>query len=150
MTVQVSITDLAHAFSMARETVKRRLDDRKVKSTGGSRPKYELRDAVQAILHEDDPDRLDPFRRKASLQSEQIALRLAVERGELVPCDDVRETFAKAFKPIRLTLETLPDILERDAGLTPPQVARCERVLDEVREQLHDEVFKVTNARKRR
>ncbi len=148
--VQVSVTQISHAFRLARETVSRRLADAKVKPTGKSRggPAYELRDVVRALL---DPDAAkDPFRRKADLQSEEIELRLKVERGELIPRDDVRETWAEALKPVRLALETLPDVLERDVALTPAQVACAERVIDEVRTQLHGQVLKVANARSSR
>ncbi|HTE43249.1 MAG TPA: DUF1441 family protein [Steroidobacteraceae bacterium] len=136
----VSITDLAHAFTMARETVSRRLTDANVSAAGkrSGHNTYALRDAVQALLSGDDVvARLDPFRQKAKLQSEAISLKLATDRGELIPRDDVRETFAAAFKPIRQTLETLPDVLERDAALTPTQVACCERAIDKLREELH-------------
>jgi hypothetical protein len=136
--VQVSISQLAHAFSMARETVARRLADANVEPAGtrSGRPVFSLRDCVQALVH-DDPQQLDPFRRKAALQSEQLQIRIATERGELVPIEDVRDTFAAALKPIRHTLETLPDLLERDAGLSAPQVRACERVIDKLRDALH-------------
>jgi Protein of unknown function (DUF1441) len=88
------------------------------------------------------PDRLDPFRRKAHWQAESAELRVAVDRGELVPRQDVLETYAAALKPIRLTLETLPDVLERDAGLSAHQVARAEKAIDQVREHLHADVLK--------
>ena len=98
-----------------------------------------------------DAGEADPFRRKASLQGEQIELRLAVERGDLLPANDVRDVFAEGFKVVRLALETLPDVLERDAALTPVQVAACERVLDKTREELHGDLQKVkAHARKRR
>lgn len=147
ISVQVSVTDLAHAFGRSRETVARRLADAKVKAAGKRRggPVYALRDAVRALL---DPDATrDPFRRKADLQSEGLELRLKAERGELIPRDDVQRTYAEALKPLRLMLETLPDVLERDVGLAPAQVARAERVIDEVRAQMHDQVQEVARAR---
>lgn len=150
--VLVSITDLSHAFTMARETIKRRLADSAVPAVGqrGGHPTYSLRDSVQAIMNGDsDPARLDPFRKKALLQSEQIATKLAEDRGELLQIDDVRETFAGAFRVVQLTLETLPDLLERDAALTPQQTEVCERALDNLRQDLHAKLMEVANARAR-
>lgn len=147
VSVLVSVTDIAHAFGRSRETVARRLADLRVPAAGKRRggPVYSLRDAVRAML-EADAER-DPFRRKADLQAEAIALQLSVKRGELIHVDDVREAYAAALKPVRLALETLPDMLERDAGLTPAQVARAERAIDEARDRLHADVLKVARVR---
>jgi hypothetical protein len=154
MQVNLSISDLAVEFGMTRETVAKRLADGKVKPADKRRshPVYRLRDALRALLTgpDGDPDKLDPFRRKAHFQAEQAQLKLQTDRGELITSGDVERTFAAALKPIRLCLETLPDILERDVGLSPTQVTRCERALDEIREQLHADVLKVARVQARK
>lgn len=144
--VTLSISEIAAEFQQTRETVRKRLADAKVKAAGKRKnyPVFRLRDAIEALLTgaNGDPARLDPFRRKAHWQAEQAELALALEKEDVIKRGDVEETYAAAFKPIRLMLETLPDVLERDAGLSPLQVARVERSLDELREQMHARVVR--------
>lgn len=144
--VHLSISQLAVETGQTRETVSRRLSASGVKATEKRKgyPVYRLRDALRVVLTapDQDPEKLDPHRRKAHFQAEQAGIRLAAERGELVKRTDVAETFTAAFKSVQLVLETLPDILERDAGLAPEQVTCVERALDELRERLYAEVVK--------
>ena len=138
--VTLSISQLATELTLTRETVRKRLTDAGVKTAGKRKgySLYRLRDAVQALLTgpDADPTRLDPYRRKAHWQAEAAELRLDVDKGDLVRRPDVEATYAACLKPIALMLDTLPDILERDAGLTADQVTRAERAIDETREQL--------------
>jgi len=138
--VYLSISQLSAELEQTRETVRKRLADAGVKATGERKgyPLYRLRDAVRALLTsaDADPSKLDPFRRKAHWQAQAAELRLDVDKGELVRVADVEEVYAATMKPIALALDTLPDILERDAGLSAPQVSRAERALDATREQL--------------
>jgi hypothetical protein len=147
--VNLSISEISAEFQQTRETVRKRLADAGIKAAGKRRnyPVFRLRDAIRALLSgpDADPNKLDPFRRKAHYQAEQAELALAIDREEVIRRGDVEETYAAAFKPIRLMLETLPDVLERDAGLSPAQVQRVERSLDELREQMHARVIKAVS-----
>jgi hypothetical protein len=138
--VNLSISQLAGELELTRETVRKRVADAGVKAAGKARghPLYRLRDAIRACLAGPnvDPTQLDPFRRKAHFQAETAELHLDIERGELLRADDVRTAYAAGMKPIALMFDTLPDVLERDAGLTEQQVSRVEEVLDELRDQL--------------
>ena len=144
--INLSISELSAELQFTRETVRKRLADAGIKSAGKRRnyPVFRLRDAVRALLSgpDADPNRLDPYRRKAFFQSQSAELRVAMERAEVIPRGDVEEVYGAALKPIRQMLETLPDILERDAALSPAQVARAERAIDEARETLHAKVLK--------
>jgi len=51
--------------------------------------------------------------------------------------DDVRQDVAKVFKSLAQTLDSLNDVLERDAGLSPEQAAVIEQLLDREREKLY-------------
>ena len=138
--VNLSISQLSAEVGQTRETIRKRLADAGVKSASKARGHalYRLRDALRALLTgaNADPDQLDPYRRKAFIQGDQAKLRLAVDRGELVRVPDLEQVYAATMKPIALMLDTLPDILERDAGLNAQQVARVEKAIDDLREQL--------------
>jgi Protein of unknown function (DUF1441) len=138
--VVLSISQLATELTLTRETVRKRLTDAGVKTAGKRKGYhlYRLRDAVRALLTgaDADPTKLDPFRRKAHWQAEAAELRLDVDRGGLVQVPDVEQVYAATMKPIALMLDTLPDILERDAGLNAQQVSRAEQAIDELRDQL--------------
>jgi phage terminase Nu1 subunit (DNA packaging protein) len=94
-----------------------------------------------------DPDKLDPFQRKAHYQAEHEALKLQTERAELVPRIEVEQEMARIAKIIAQCFDTLPDRLERDCGMQPVAVAKVERCLDEVREELHRAVIEDEDAR---
>lgn len=139
--VHLNLSQIASEFGVARETARKRLDDAGVQAseTRGGHPVYRLREVLEAFAGEDgfDPDKLKPWERKAHYQAEHEKLRLQVERGELVPSIEVEQGEAAIFKIVTQGLETLPDVLERDVGLSPLQLARVERHLDEYREALY-------------
>jgi hypothetical protein len=150
--VTLSISEISAEFAQTRETVRKRLADAGIKPAGRRRnyPVFRLRDAITALLTgaDADPKRLDPFRRKAHYQAEHAELALAVEREELLRRGDVEEIYGRALKPIRLLLETLPDVLERDANLSPAQVEHVERRLDELREHMHTKVLSAVKVKR--
>lgn len=84
--------------------------------------------------------RLDPGQEKArldKLRADQIADAIAVKRRELIPAEQFREGLAGPFKLLANTVESLPDVLERDAGLTGAQVELCIKICDRLREDLY-------------
>lgn len=64
-------------------------------------------------------------------------IELQQARGELVQAEDVRQTWAASLKRIALAMETLTDVIERDAGLSPEQAQVFEGAIDRVRAQLY-------------
>jgi hypothetical protein len=145
--VHVSVREFCDETGTDRETVAGRIKSANVAPSvnRGRWPLYRLRDLLRAAYTttEDgaiDPDRLRPFERKAHYQAEHEKLRLQTERGELVSSIEVEQQLGALFKEISRTFETLPDILERDAGATPEMLARVERTLDEVRERLYQDI----------
>lgn len=74
-----------------------------------------------------DPDKLDPFRRRAHYQAELEKIELQMKAGELVPRAEVEREFARVFDVLARYLDVLPDRLER-AGLVGPQIA--ERIVE--------------------
>ena len=57
--------------------------------------------------------------------------------GELIPAADYERALSGALKTVAVTLESLPDVLERDAGIDGAAVERAQAVIDRVREGLH-------------
>lgn len=84
-----------------------------------------------------DPDQLNPFMRRAYYQGELDKLKLQQERHELVPRIEAEQEMAALLKIAGECFDTLPDVLERDCGLTPKALARMENHLDKAREDLY-------------
>jgi hypothetical protein len=135
-----SIRAFAEEFGVDRDTLSRRITEGGVAAAGSERghPVYRLRDLHRvAFGTETDPDKLDPFRRKAHYQCELEKLRLAQERRELIPRIEAEQEQARNMKIIARTFDTLPDVLERDVGLSGVALSRVERALDVARIELH-------------
>ncbi len=84
-----------------------------------------------------DPDRLPPADRDKWFASELKRRTLQVEDGQLLRADEVRATWAEVLKTIVLSLDTLADVVERDASLSPEQAQVVQRVVDRQRDMLH-------------
>lgn len=87
-----------------------------------------------------DPDKLEPFKRKAHYLAEAEKLNLEKQRGELVPRIEVEQEQGRIAKIVNGVLETATDILERDAGLTPKQAHKLQESIDRLREQIAHEL----------
>ena len=144
----MSVTQLSRLTGIARETISRRLAEANVRGVEERRghPVYRPRDALTAIYgagvgESSDPDGMRPFERKAHYQAEHEKLRLQVERGELVPSIEVEQGHGQIFAIVTQAFDTLPDVLERDVGLSPLQLARVEKHVDETREALYQRLI---------
>jgi len=90
---------------------------------------------------------LDPAQEKArldSLRADEVADRLALSRRELVPVAVYEQTLADALKSVAQSLESLPDLLERDGLIDGPAAERCQRVIDGLRDQMADRLIAAT------
>lgn len=87
-----------------------------------------------------DPERMEPFKRRAYYQGEMERLRLKEQAGELIPRLQYEAEAARVVKIMTHFLETLPDILERDCGLAAPVLAKIEERIDQARIDLHDAI----------
>jgi hypothetical protein len=140
-----SQAQLAQDFELDRRTVKKRLAG--VQPAGTTKhgyPTYRIRDAAPALLalaasgdaEDADPERLPPKDRKDWYDGELRRLQLQERARQLVPESDVRREMATLLKAVGATLETLPDVLERDAGIGGAAVERAQLAIDALREQL--------------
>lgn len=141
MTQQLTVSEIAYEFQVSRDTARKRLRDAGVKPSGkrGRRDVWDLREAIPALTGGVGGD---PFRRKAARQAESIELDLQRRRGVLLERGAVEREYARMTKNVAHTLEVLPDILERDCGCTPLQLARIEKSLDGLREELYARIVK--------
>lgn len=109
-----------------------------------ARGKYPLAGCVRGYVtylqglggNESAPDKMDPFRRKAHFQAESTKLAMERAAGDLVPVEEVRAEMANIAKAVIQTLDILPDVLERDAGISPKAVARCQELISLERDKL--------------
>lgn len=139
--VTLSVSGLARELGWQREKVRRLIIDSGVQwvEMRGGHPAYALRDVLDAVRLADvaDPDRMTPFERKAHYQALIERLKVETESGQLVPAGEVERTFAQAFTAMAQLLDTIPDILERDAGVGPAQLVAIEKAIDGAREELY-------------
>ena len=150
--VHLSIRAFADETSMDRATIVKRLAAANIQPSGkrGGYPVYRLRDLLQAavVTTDDgdlDPDKLKPFERHAWYKAEREKLQLQVERGELLSSLHVEQRYAALFKAVSEMFDTLPDVLERDCGAAPMQLAKIEQRIDEVREELYSHLVETAD-----
>lgn len=151
----VSISTLAGEFKMGRDTVSRRLEQAGVgpADTIKGSPVYRLRDACKAILgvtgiaigvstpivdQQFDPAQLPPQDRLAWMRSETERLKVETAKGELVPVAVHEAQIAAVIKRTVMVLATLPDRLEREAGLSTAAVDRAVIVCDAARAEYYE------------
>ncbi len=84
-----------------------------------------------------DPDHMSPKDRKDWYDGEKRRREIQVEDRELIPSSDYEQEYSRMIKLVAAGLETLPDILERDAGLDRKQMDPAFRVVDGLRESLY-------------
>jgi hypothetical protein len=141
--IHCSLRQIAEETQLDRDTVQRRIAAANVIPSGkrGGHPVYRLRDVLKAVMLKDeegrtDPDKLEPYQRQAHYKAELDRLKLDQETRELIPRIEVEQEQARILRVMAQTLDTLPDLVERDCGATPAQVQRIERAVDECREAL--------------
>jgi len=141
-----SISQCSRAFGMDRKTIIRRIEDAGISPSGKKNgyPTYALRDAARAIYSEEvafnpdhDPALLPPTDRKAWYQSENERVKLEVQLRSLLSADEVHLEMSRLAKAVTTTLDSLPDILERDCDLSPEAILRVQDSVDALREQMY-------------
>jgi len=95
----------------------------------------------QVIVDDSDTGTLVYAEENARLTREkriEKELKNAESAGLLVKIDDARLEMAALAKMVVNTLETLPDILEREAGMTPEQIEKAGKIIDATRQKLYE------------
>mgnify|MGYP000733881602 CR=1 FL=1 len=141
-----NITQLAEAFGLHRDTIRKRLNQVGVQAVciRKNAALYLLKEAAPAITRqlssnesEINPDKLSPGERKAWFDSENARLNFEEACGNLCESHEVAKVFADCFKAIVNPLDSLPDLLERKANLSPEQIELVISQVDNVREEMY-------------
>ncbi|MGB5856507.1 MAG: DUF1441 family protein [Oceanisphaera sp.] len=144
-----NITRLAEAFGLHRDTIRKRLISANVVPSGtrANANVYSLKDAGPAIFGEmfasgtGDPDELPPQERRAWFQSENERVKLEIELRQLVRAEEVHREMSRLAKAVASGLDSLADMLERDAGLPPEAIELVEQTTDALREQMYQVIM---------
>lgn len=140
------IVRIAERFGLHRDTVRARLRAAGVQPVGerNGKPVYSLKDIGPALFDEshkytadNDPDKMRPTDRRAWYESEQTRIAIAERLRHLIPDEEVGQGYSLLIKGVVAGLDSLPDILERDAGLSPEALQIVQRIVDEVREHIY-------------
>lgn len=138
--LKLNINQIAEVTGLHRQTVSQRVAGLTPALGSNSKLKlYSLRDLILTGLTEKmsaDVDSLSPVDRRAFWQAENERLKYEEKTGELIPASEVALEMGTMAKSVVQTLETLPDILERDCGLQPKDLIRVQQVIDDVRDQM--------------
>lgn len=84
-----------------------------------------------------DPESLSPKDRLDWYRGTRERTRHMQEIGELIPAAEYEAALASALKAVAAGLESLPDLLERDAALSGPAVERAINVIDGLRDTIY-------------
>ena len=148
-----NITRLADAFGLHRDTVRKRLKEAGVVPAGNRNNAnvYALKDAGPALFSESrpgataNPDDYHPTERKDWYQSENLRVKLEKEMRLLVPVEEAHREMSALAKAVASGLDSLADMLERDAGLPPEAIVLVEKTTDALREQMYQSIIEDDN-----
>lgn len=150
--LKLNINQIADLVGMHRQTVSQRLSGLTPSIGSNSKLKlYPINELIRLGLQEKmtaDVDAMSPNDRRAFWQAENERLRYERETGELIPAFEVAQEMSSLAKAIVQSLETLPDILERDAGLQPSALTRVQQIIDDVRDQMALHIQQTNNEEK--
>jgi hypothetical protein len=148
-----SINALAEEFGIDRRTVKKRLEGITPAGEVNGYQAWRLRDVAIAVMGPQaayagdpdfiDPEKLHPTDRLSHYRAEREKSKWLAEERHLIPAGEVEQVVATAFKSLAQSLDTLPDVLERDCALGPDEVERAIEVVDAAREGLYQQLLDV-------
>lgn len=141
-----TINRLSAELGIDRRTLVARLRDvqpasETTRSNGAVIKRYALRDVFAKFAKA--ADDINPSTAKArldTLRGDILETDLAAKRGELIPAIEFERALAAAFKTVATGLETLPELLERHAGLDGAAIERVIGVVDALRNTLYEKL----------
>ena len=142
--LKLNINQIAELVGMHRQTVSQRVAGLTPAIGSNSKLKlYALSDLIKIGLAEKitaDVDSLSPVDRRAFWHAENERLKYQRDTGELVPAFAVAQEMSSLARAVVQSLDTLPDILERDCGLPPAALMRVQQVIDDLRDQMAQQI----------
>lgn len=159
--LRFTVSQLSTAYNVGANTVRKMIGDIPPTDKRGNAAVWKLCDVTtlndvrepyvpqspKEEVVETDPNKMKPMDRKIHYQAEDLkqaaeikSRRNAVESRELIPAQEVEMALAQAFKIIALTLDTLPDALERDGYIGSADVESIIDILDSARDQLANDL----------
>lgn len=144
--LKLNVTQMATLSGAHRQTVNNRLKN--ISPSGGNGLNltlYSLSDILTEFMRPPVPvnhENMEPQDRKAWYQSERERLKFEQETSRLIPAEDCEREYAYLCKGLTTMLETLPDLLERDCGLSPQATAYVQQVIDNFRDHVVSELAK--------
>lgn len=149
----VSLTWLARAFRVPRDTVKSRLATLEpVGSEGGQSKLYDFVQAASYLVKPKNIDEyikgLKPSELPANLRKETYQALIMKQRymkaaGELWHTSDVFEVFGEAMKHIKENMQVWVDKLDRVEGLSTSQRDMLVELVDELQGDIHTSLVKM-------
>jgi Protein of unknown function (DUF1441) len=82
-------------------------------------------------------DKEESIAQLRKIQVQRDLARLKEDMRDLLRQSDVERRFAEFVTTVAMFLDTLPDILERDAGISGDVVERVQAAIDKLRAELH-------------
>jgi hypothetical protein len=75
------------------------------------------------------------------LEVQDAVSKLKAVRGDLVSRAEVEKAFGKYVSLVVSSLNTLPDVVERDVGVTGDIIVKIQSIIDKVRRELHERLI---------
>jgi Protein of unknown function (DUF1441) len=148
-----SISRLADCFGICRQTLSKKIKVAGIQAAGmvKGKPVYAIKDvasmvygpSVQALGNDGYPGQWDsyPEARKAWYQSENERIKFETTTGGLIRESDCAGALAFMAKIFTGSLDSLPDQLEREVGLTPEAAALVQDICDGSRERAYESLL---------
>lgn len=145
----ISINRAAIVAKCSRETIRKLIVEHDIQPLGkkNGKPFYPLFDVIAAAAGKPskgrqqanvrDPATLPASERNAFYQSEARRLDLEERAGNLIQADEARRGYEELVKEFVGFLEILPDVLERNANMSPIQVEAMIEAINIERERLY-------------
>ena len=135
----VSIRTLARLTRLDRDFILRRIDGIQPVGVRAGHPVFSLQDVLPALCRPGtaaaggpvDASLLSPADRRHHFDAELKALELRRRAGELCELDEVMQLYATTVAVFAEQMRSVPDILERKAGITPKQAETAADAIDE-------------------
>lgn len=152
----VSVQWLAKAFGITRDLVGKKLQRCRHIDTGAAgNPLYDLREAASYIVEPKldieeylatiKPDKLPDRLRESFWNARLKEQKFNREAGSLWYTEQVMAFFSEVLQELRDKLQTIPDTVERLAGLDEKQWLMVRNMIDGVQEDLYQTVKKIAD-----